>query len=86
MNLIKELSKLRLPKINYYQLDYVPEDAEEVREFMRSSIQPMDQFWFNYNKQFQIEGSRYINELKDVAKKSRTRLYIYNTNFTSKEF
>ena len=64
---------------------YVPEDSEEVRDFMRnSSIQ--NQFYFNTTKQFQIEGGKYIEELKEVAKKTTDYLYVYYTNFYSREF
>ena len=66
-------------------MNYVPENSEEVRDFMRnSSIQ--NRFLFNATKQFQIEGSKYIEELKEVSKRTTDYLYVYYTNFSSKEF
>ena len=66
-------------------MNYVPEDSEEVRDFMRnSSIQ--NDFYFNNTKQFQIEGIKYIEELKEVAKRTTHYFYVFYTNFSSKEF
>ena len=53
---------------------------------MRNSIPLQNQFLFNTVKQFQLDGSRYIEELKIVAKKTLTHFYVYNTNLSSKEF
>ena len=49
-----------------------------------SSIQNL--FLFNSTKQFQIEGSKYIEELKEIAKRTTDYLQIFYTNFSSKEF
>ena len=66
-------------------MNYAPEDSEEVKDFMRnSSVQ--NQFLLNTTKQFQIEGSKYIEELKEVAKRTTDYLNVYYTNFSSKEF
>ena len=86
VKLLKALSNFRLPQLNYYQLLYVPEDSDEVRNFMRNSIPAQSQFLFNTTKQFQIEGSKYIEELKEVAKRTLNHFYVYNTNLSSKEF
>ena len=86
MTLLKALSNFRIPRLNYYQLYYVPEDSEEVRKFMRNSIPIQNQFYFNTTKQFQLNGSKYIEELKEVAKRTLTHFYVYNINFSSKEF
>ena len=67
-------------------MQYVPEDSEEVRDFMRNSIPTQNQFYFNISKLFQIEASKYIEELKLVASKTLTHFYVYYTNFSLNEF
>ena len=85
VKLLKALSNFRLPQISQCNLYYVPEDSDEVRDFMKNlSIQ--NYFLFNYTKQFQIEGSKYIEELKEIAKRTTDQFYVYYTNFSSKEF
>ena len=86
LNLIKVVSNFKLPEINKIYLNKVPADSEDVRKFMRNSIQKHKHFYFNTNKQFQIEGSKYIDELRIVAKKTIEGLYIDYTNFAPQQF
>ena len=46
VKLLKATSNFKLPQISYYQLYYVPEDSEEVRNFMRNSIPVQNYFYF----------------------------------------
>ena len=86
VTLLKILSNFRLPELNYYQLDYIPADSEDVKVFMMNSVPTQKYFYFNYNKQVQIEGSKYIESLKEVARKTTDHFNIYNTNFSAHEF
>ena len=54
-NLIKTLSKYRPPEINTYNINYVPSESGEVKEFMRNSIPVQKKFYFNESNQTQIE-------------------------------
>ena len=86
VTLLKILSNFRLPEINYYNLNYIPADSEDVKTFMINSVPTQKYFYFNITKQVQIEGSKYIESLKEVARKTTDSLYVYNTNFSAHEF
>ena len=86
MVLLKILSNFKLPEVKNYDLNYVPPSSEEVKEFMKNSVPNQSQFWFNRKIQVQIEGSKYFEELKAVARRTSTYFGIYNTNLTSHEF
>ena len=86
LTLLKILSNFRLPEIYYYQLNYIPADSEDVKTFMINSVPTQKQFYFNTTKQVQIEGSKYFDCLKEVARKTTDSLFIYYTNFSAHEF
>ena len=86
MTLLKVLSNFKLPEINDFTLDYIPADSEDVKQFMKNSVSTQKIFYFNCNKQVQIEGSKYFEALKAIAKKITDSLYIKYTNFSSNEF
>ena len=86
MTLLKVLSNFKLPEINYYQLDYVPTDSEEVRRFIINSIPVQQTFYFNSTKQEQIKWSKYFEALKTAARKTTNGYVIYNTDFSAQEF
>ena len=67
MNLLKTLSNYKLPKIDWCQLNSVPEDSEEVRAFINRSISSQNSFWFNNTKQAKCESSKYLEALKSAA-------------------
>ena len=75
-----------MPEVDNYFLTYVPDDSEDVKTFMKNSISFHKQFWFNTSKQVQIEGSRYIEALKEVARKTTDYFSIYYTNLSTQEF
>ena len=86
MSLIKVLWRLRLPELNYCYLNYVPEDSEDVREFMMNSITSLKQFLFNTAYLGQIEWAKYFEALKLAIEKTLTNVFIYCTNFSAHEF
>ena len=86
MTLLKVLSHFKLPEINYYYLNYVPTDSEEVRRFIINSIPVQKQFYFNITKQEQIKWSKYFEALKTAARKTTDYYLIHNTDFSSLEF
>ena len=86
VTLLKILSSFKLPEINYYQLHYIPADSEDVKAFMINSVPTQKQFYFNYAKQVQIEGSKYFESLKEVARKTTDQFYVCYTNFSAHEF
>ena len=86
VTLLKILSNFRLPEINNYQLDYIPADSEDVKAFMINSVPTQKCFYFNYNKQIQIEGSKYFESLKEVARKTTDGFFVHYTNFSAHEF
>ena len=86
LTMLRTLSNFRLPEINYYQLDYIPADSEDVKTFMKNSISAQKKFWFNYKKQVQVEGSKYFEALKSVARITADNYYVYYTNFSAHEF
>ena len=75
-----------MPEIDHYQLNLIPADSEDVRKFMKYSIPPQNQFWFNYVSQVQLECGKYYEELKSVARRTLLYFSVCNTNFTDKEF
>ena len=86
VTLLKILSNFRLPEIYYYQLDYIPADSEDVKAFMMNSVPTQKRFYFNQTKQVQIEGSKYFESLKEVARKTTYDFLVYYTNFSAHEF
>ena len=54
--------------------------------FIRNSIPINKDFYFNYDKQVQIIGSKYLKELKIAAMNTTESYYIFYTNLTAKEF
>ena len=86
MTLLRILSSFKLPEINNFALDYIPADSEDVKQFMKNSVSTQKIFFFNNNKQVQIEGCKYFEALKAIAKKITDQLYIKYTNFSAHEF
>ena len=86
LNYLTTLSKFRIPRFNTLYLNNVPSDWEQVGAFMKDSVLIHKCFCFNYTKQVQIEGSKYIEALKSVAAKVTDYLYINNTDLTGQEF
>ena len=86
MVLLRILSNFKLPEIKDFTLDYIPADSEDVKQFMKNSVSTQKTFYFNYNKQVQIEGSKYFEALKAIAKKITDLLIMKYTNFSSHEF
>ena len=86
MNLLKTLSKIKLPEIKYFEINYVPDDWAEVKDFMNNSIQTQTCFYFNFWKQHQLHWNKYLASLKDVALKTTRTIWIWNMNFSQTEF
>ena len=86
MTLLRILSNFKLPEINLFVLNYIPADSEDVKQFMKNSVSTQKKFYFNCNKQVQIEGCKYFESLKAIAKKITDNLLIFYTNFSSNEF
>ena len=85
VNFIKALSNYSLPKINYSNLNYVPADSQETRDFMTNSP-AQNLFCFNGTKQVQVEGSKYYEAFKAVAARTVRDFYIYYTILCADEF
>ena len=86
MNLLNACSKSKLPELDYYYLNYVPADSEEVRLFMKNSIPIQNKFFFNTSCQEQVEGSKYIKEIKTVAKKTLEYFLVGCTKLSLRQF
>ena len=86
MNLLKELSSLKLPAIDCFWLDHIPDDSDHVRAFMKNSISSQSRFFFNNQKQVQVEFSKYAISLIETAKKTSEQIGICYTDFKSNEF
>ena len=86
VTLLKILSNFRLPELNNYYLNYIPADSEDVKAFMKNSVPSQKYFYFNITKQVQIEGSKYFESLKEVARKTTDQFHVYYTNFSAHEF
>ena len=86
MNLIKELSPFKLPQIRSYQLDYVPDDSDEIRDFMTNSITKHSEFYFNLYNNRRVDGGKYLSSLKAVAEKTEETFSIRETDFSQKDF
>ena len=86
MKLLKALSEFKLPVLRKYKLDNIPEDSDEVKSFIKNSIQCHNSFYFNVVKKFQIDGRKYIESLKEVARNTILEFYVDSTNFATKDF
>ena len=86
MSFINSLSSYILPEINWYYLHYTPDDSDVVRTFIQNSIPYQKDFWFNYFKNTQIDGSKYLEALKWAARRTSNQFYICYTNLSSEEF
>ena len=86
MNLLKTLSKIKLPPLKYYELNYVPEDLIEVKDLMRNSITNLDCYYFNLISQSQIWWSKYLECLREVATKTTRTFCVCNSNITTNDF
>ena len=84
--LIKGLQNFDMADIKHYYLNSVPDDSDEVRNFMRNSVQNPSQFWFNWSKQDNIEGGNYVEELKAIASKTLDHFSVKFTNLSAKDF
>ena len=85
MNFLKAVSNFRLPKLNYFNLNYVPEDSEDVRKFLKSSPLQSD-ILFNNSKVVQLEASKYMDALKAAAKNAVNHFGVYNINLSCDQF
>ena len=85
INLIKALSNYSLPKINQNNLNYVPVDSQETRDFMTNSP-AQNLFDFNFLPFIQLEGRKYYDALKAVAARTVEQFYINNINLSADEF
>ena len=83
--LLRKLSNYTLPIINYYWFDYIKEDSEDVRMFLKYSSS-QKQLWFNYRSSNQLEGSKFIDALKAAARKTTDTFSVQYTKFNSHEF
>ena len=63
--------------LNLFRLNYIPQDSEDVRTFMNYSIHEQNHFYFNIVQRFNIQGSKYIDSLITVAKKTHDLFAIY---------
>ena len=86
MNLLKTFSKIKIPPLRYYELNYVPEDLVEVKDLMRNSITNLDSYYFNLISQSQIWWSKYLECLKEVATKTKRTFCVWNSHITTNDF
>ena len=84
--LLKVLSEYKLPLIDGYNLNYVPEDSHEVRNFIMNSIPVQNELWFNHQMQIHLEWSKYFIALKEAAKKVTEHFFLDNISFSVHEF
>ena len=84
--IIKALSMSRIPKINSLSLNYIPQDWEEVREFMEISIESLNEFHFNDESSSNIKSTNYISSLKEVVEKTKSQFSVDCTNFYQSDF
>ena len=85
MNFLKELSNIEVPKLNELTINYVPKDNEDLKYFMKNSVQNYNTFSFNKRNDYRIDASIYISSFWDIASKTLKVLSIYNTNFSQKK-
>ena len=86
MNLLKTFSNIKLPPLRYYELNYVPEDLIEVKDFMRNSITNLDSYFFNLISNSQICINKYLEFLKEIATKTTRTFCVCNSHITTNEF
>ena len=55
INLLKVLSYLKLPEVNFYYFNYVPTVSEDVSRFIIDSMPTQKYFYFNVLKQEQVK-------------------------------
>ena len=83
MNLLRVLSKFRLPSVNRYNIDFAPNDSDMIREFLQN-IDSQSVLCFNWNKTDQIDGNKYIDVLKIAASKTASEFGVHNANFSAR--
>ena len=86
MNLLKTFSTIKLPPLRYYELNYIPEDSIEVKDFMRNSITNLDSYFFNLISNSQICINNYLECLKEIATKTTRTFCVCNSYITTNEF
>ena len=86
MSLLKILSKLKIPQLNYIVLNSVPVDWEEVRSFLSNSISTLNNLYFNNDYKVELNASEYLESLKVASTKTSVDFTVNKTTFSPDEF